>query len=203
MISRKDKEIIYKEELIIDAADRLFRNIGLESATMDAIAKAADYTKPTLYKYFKNKEEIILGVYLKGWYDSIEKFASAIEHNKTGIEKLEAIANAYYTFFIKNEIYFDLIRFMHSNNIEFYSEDSERKKTYDSRRMKFRDNLKAVFLLGKVDGTLCNEFDETVAVEYFLNNLYIAMFKKYSDKEVGDEFLEKSKQMILRTFRKL
>lgn len=46
-------------ERIAAAAETLFTSKGVTSTSMDDIAKAAGYSKATLYVYFKNKEEII------------------------------------------------------------------------------------------------------------------------------------------------
>jgi AcrR family transcriptional regulator len=46
-------------ESIASAASALFMEKGIASTTMDEIAKAAGYSKATLYVYFKNKEELI------------------------------------------------------------------------------------------------------------------------------------------------
>ena len=203
MASRKEKEIIFKEELIIDAAAKIFQENGFEAATMDKIAKEADYTKPTLYKYFKNKKEIIIGVYLKGWHDSLDKIYEAMEYADNGLNKLAAAADAYFDFFLKNGVYFDLISYMHSHNIKFEPKDYNRKTRYENRKKQLKEDFSAVFRLGIEDGTLCNEFSEEMATEYFLNNLYIAMFRVHSDENKNEEFLEISKKMILRTFKKL
>ena len=42
-----------------DQAEKLFASMGIERTSMDDIAKAAGYSKATLYVYFKNKEDIV------------------------------------------------------------------------------------------------------------------------------------------------
>ncbi len=202
MVSRKEKERIFREDLIIDAATKLFKKNGFDSATMEDIAKEADYTKPTLYKYFKNREEILLAVYLQGWQDSLDMLYAAMEEVETGIEKLEWAADAYFKFFSENVIYFDLLRYMYSNNIKLDAPESDRKKNYENRRKQIREDFGKVIKLGMDDGTICDEFDVKIAVEYYFSNLYITMHKKYSSPDIDTDFVEKSKKMILRTFRK-
>lgn len=46
-------------EKIASAAQVLFMKKGTGAATMDDVAKAAGYSKATLYVYFKNKEAYI------------------------------------------------------------------------------------------------------------------------------------------------
>ncbi|MBC8384358.1 MAG: helix-turn-helix transcriptional regulator, partial [Candidatus Cloacimonetes bacterium] len=49
MVSRKEKEIEFRENLIIEAAEKLFLESGFENTKMEDIAAEADYTKPAVY----------------------------------------------------------------------------------------------------------------------------------------------------------
>ena len=92
MVSRKEKEIEFKENLIIEAAEKLFLEKGFEKTTMEDIASEADYTKPTLYKYFTCKEEILLAVYMRGWDRSFELLKKSTDSKDKGYDKLLAAA---------------------------------------------------------------------------------------------------------------
>lgn len=52
-----------QRESILDVAQALFLQQGLENTTMVDIAAAARITKVTLYRYFPNRDEIALAVY--------------------------------------------------------------------------------------------------------------------------------------------
>lgn len=203
MQSRKEKEREFKEQMIIEAAAKLFAENKIENVKMDDIAKAADYTKPTLYNYFKSKDDILIGVYLKGWYESVEKIYFAFSLKGRGIDKLGYMADAYFNYFSSNAIYFDLLRFIHSHNIKVFKSDSEAKKRYETNRLELRDKLSDIFTLGKSDGSIYPKTDCKIAVEYFLSNLYMVMYRIYSEEKLEKDFIEKSKEMILRTFSKL
>ncbi len=49
----------FHRDNMIMAARRLFEEKGITATTVDDIAKEADYSKSTLYVYFKNKDEIL------------------------------------------------------------------------------------------------------------------------------------------------
>lgn len=49
---------------ILRLASQLFRDMGYHSATMDKIAEIAGIAKPTLYHYFRSKEEILFNIHL-------------------------------------------------------------------------------------------------------------------------------------------
>lgn len=57
----------FNRDNILTAAKELFDSNGIEKTTMDDIAKYADYSKSTIYVYFKSKEDIfnsIVGEYM-------------------------------------------------------------------------------------------------------------------------------------------
>jgi len=76
MISnRQSKERKFRKEQILKAALHVFKHNGIEKATMDEIAKQADFGKATLYYYFSSKEEIFIEILNRGWkmiWESIE-----------------------------------------------------------------------------------------------------------------------------------
>ncbi len=51
-----------KRERIHQAAQILFMHYGFEGASMDAIAEEARVSKPTLYRYYQNKETLFVAV---------------------------------------------------------------------------------------------------------------------------------------------
>lgn len=57
--SKKAALMQFHRQHILQAAERLFLEKGFAKTTMDDIAKAAEYSKATLYVYFKSKDEII------------------------------------------------------------------------------------------------------------------------------------------------
>jgi len=55
---KKETLIQFNRNNILDSAKKLFKIKGIEQTTMDDIAKEADYSKSTIYVYFKSKDEI-------------------------------------------------------------------------------------------------------------------------------------------------
>ena len=51
-----------KERVILDTARRLFLCQGCSPLTMEGIAREAGVSKTTLYKYFPDKEKVVVGV---------------------------------------------------------------------------------------------------------------------------------------------
>ncbi len=64
---RKAAERETRKQLILQGALTVFKEKGLEGATIDEIARAAGFGKASLYYYFSSKEEIFNALLLQGW----------------------------------------------------------------------------------------------------------------------------------------
>lgn len=75
MARRKKEPLSVHREKIASAASVLFVEKGVVATTVDEIAKAAGYSKATLYVYFENKEEIFFFLvyqHMRHLYQTIE-----------------------------------------------------------------------------------------------------------------------------------
>ena len=59
------RQKIARHELILTSARSLFNTLGFASTTMAAIAEAAGVSTPTVFNYFKTKEELLLALVLQ------------------------------------------------------------------------------------------------------------------------------------------
>jgi AcrR family transcriptional regulator len=84
-----------KREAILKTAAELFLEKSYSRTSLNEVADRLNITKPALYTYFRNKEEILLGCYRWGTAlieDGLKKIAS---QGATGLEKVEAFIYAY------------------------------------------------------------------------------------------------------------
>lgn len=81
----------FNRDNILAAARELFETKGVENTTMDDIAELADYSKSTIYVYFKSKEDI---------YNSIlkEYLVNLAEQMKHCLEEDGGFEESYYRF---------------------------------------------------------------------------------------------------------
>lgn len=61
---RRDREKAQRIQSILDAAQKVFASKGYLKATMDEIALEAEVTKPTIYLYFKAKDDLFFTLML-------------------------------------------------------------------------------------------------------------------------------------------
>jgi AcrR family transcriptional regulator len=61
-LSRKEKRALARRNQILDAATKVFAEKGFQKATTREIAETAEISEGTIYNYFENKDELLLGL---------------------------------------------------------------------------------------------------------------------------------------------
>ena len=90
---RRDPET--KREAVLKTAAQLFLEKSYGRTSMNDVADRLNITKPALYHYFRNKEEILVECYRLGT-GLIEEILNEItDHCGTGLEKVEAFIYSY------------------------------------------------------------------------------------------------------------
>ena len=126
---KKEPESVHRER-IASAASTLFMEKSIAETSMDDIAKAAGYSKATLYVYFQNKEEIISVLVLKSMKKLYHYISSALEQKKNTKARYELICRGLVQYQEEFPFYFRLA--LDKINIDFTDKDSlsEDVKTY-------------------------------------------------------------------------
>ena len=88
--SFKDQAFKLREVAILDAATAILASKGYDLMTMDDVANAVGISKPSLYKHFKSKEELV-GVALIRLIDGALDFLGQLDAKAPPIEKLKSL----------------------------------------------------------------------------------------------------------------
>lgn len=104
---KKDALVQFNRENIVTSAKRLFQNKGVNQTTMDDIAKEADYSKSTIYVYFKSKDEIYKTIVCEYMLLFKEIIKSCIIENEKFEDCYYAICNAMVSFQEEYPLYFE------------------------------------------------------------------------------------------------
>ncbi len=92
---------------IIDVAEKLFAVKGIDKTTMDDIVKAAEYSKRTIYVYFKGKEEMYHHVILRGMLKLENMLRKALLTSEDFMCRYQAICEAMVKLHDENPLYFE------------------------------------------------------------------------------------------------
>ena len=126
---KKEPKSVHREK-IASAASVLFMERGIAATSMDDIAKAAGYSKATLYVYFENKEEIVGILALDSMKKLYHYIASALEQQQTTKEQYNFICRGLVQYQEEFPFYFKMV--LDKINIDFERHDylPEEKETY-------------------------------------------------------------------------
>jgi len=94
-MSRKQRELFEREQLILDTAQQILQQEGLQGLTMDRVAAEIEYSKGTVYNHFSSKEEIISGIGCRCMNRLIEMFSRAKNYAGSHRERIAAIGIAH------------------------------------------------------------------------------------------------------------
>ena len=84
-----------KKRAILRCAAALFRERGYERTRLDDIARALNVTKPALYYYVKNKEDILVEIQQTGFDEIMEELAELGRGVQSGADILRRVAVRY------------------------------------------------------------------------------------------------------------
>lgn len=132
---RKQQEIAFRRNLIIDAAKAIFFDKGFEHSTMEDIAREAGYSKGSLYSYFNSKNEIcftIVNDYFSKIVDLIQGIAG---EGITGLGKLIRIKDAFAGDYAQNSQFCNIYETFkyHRNQCEDIEEEIKKNESYNAR----------------------------------------------------------------------
>ncbi len=103
---RKNRERRQRQELFVDVAERLFRERG-DSATIDEITRAAEFSKRTFYLYFQDKNDIVAAVAHRALERLNDRIAEALERSTDSLDGIRRLAWAYFEFFAQERESYD------------------------------------------------------------------------------------------------
>lgn len=158
---RKAREKERRRNQIIDAAEEIIFSKGLKDATMDEIAEEAELSKGTLYLYFKNKNELYLGITQRASDILNDRFTEvfASTHDHTGIELIRLLGETYLDFVRNNPDYFKAFKYYESlSNVEELQESEFAQCCEENRREGLNYMVRAL-QIGMQDGTIDDSYN--------------------------------------------
>ena len=155
---RKEREKERRREEILDAAQRVFVEKGLTTATVDDIAIAAELSKGTLYLYFESKEDIYIALMMRGLRLLYSMFNNIISVETSVVKILHRMEEAYTVFFNTQRNYFRMLDSAFRPNV--HKEVSEEmRRTYTTESQKNWEQIIDLFNRGVREKKIRNDIN--------------------------------------------
>ena len=145
-MSLKDLKIKY----VVDIATNLFLQSSINAVTIKDIANAADVGEATVYRYFSNKENIILACINK-LMDDVRQNYFKLSQGKSGYEKLYIFYNSFVDVFKNNP---DFFFFLKEFDAFIYATRVKSLKAYERDINQYQIYYNNAYELGLKDGSI-------------------------------------------------
>ncbi|HTP39235.1 MAG TPA: TetR/AcrR family transcriptional regulator [Steroidobacteraceae bacterium] len=106
---RRLEEKDRRRSQILDAAESVAATSGIESLTMEQVARRARLSRALIYLYFKDKLDLHFGLCERGIALLTQRFEEAHRRPMQGLAKIIAIGRAYVAFSQEFPVYFDAL----------------------------------------------------------------------------------------------
>lgn len=204
---RKEPKSVHREN-IAAAASVLFMEKEIAATSMDDIAKAAGYSKATLYVYFENKEEIVGILTLKSMEKLYNYISSGLEQHETTKEKYDLICWGLADYQEEFPLYFKMV--LDKINIDYEQGKylPEERETYQVGEQ-INEKLKEFLISGMEKGDLRKDLEILPTIFHFWGMLsgliQLASSKEeYIQRAMGlskPQFLEYGFDMLYRSVK--
>lgn len=158
-----------KENLIIDAAEKVFSKQGFANSKMEDVAKELKLSKGTIYFYFGSKENLYMAVTYRAFQLLIDTFYTSIESckNELGLEGVVGLMRSFIKFseehFLYSEALLDYIGFVRSTSegtLDGKISEAMKESNYYERIKDIQNIPISIFLKeidkGRKDGSIKN-----------------------------------------------
>lgn len=152
-LTRREREQQNTIETVISTAEELFCSQGYDNTSMDDIAKASEYTKRTIYRYFINKEDLFFAAALKGYRQLICMIGENNEY-LSGFNKIQSAYYAFFEFYKQFPQSFKLITM--SGIVKSVSANSETPYMHEFMKSdkQLFESIVNMFMIGKADNSI-------------------------------------------------
>ena len=171
--SANDKRIEDRAERqarIEKAAEQVFAHRGVNSATMDDIARQSGVSKGALYLHFESKEQLYLSLAVRALQDLIRK----LEANPvagSGFERMSALVSTYAGYSLSDPARFCLAGAWIAPDWQFPVNEPLAASYAELVRHALQLGVE-VFESGKSDGTIRRELDTQLTLLQFIGGMH-------------------------------
>lgn len=188
-LSFKDQAFQLREDAILDAATRILAGKGFDLMTMDDVAGEVGISKPSLYKHFKSKDELV-GAAMIRLIDGALAFLDALPDDLTAMGRLRALLEWALTVRLQGGLPFlpstsPAVRDMLLRNLP-----------YVARVLKLNGRLKGMVVDAKKAGDLNSDLpDDVILFSYYARTCdpaveYLRVYGKLDDATIVSRMLD-------------
>ncbi len=150
--TRREREKAMHRREILEAAKKVFAKKGFAAATVDEIAREAEFSKGAIYFYFNSKEDLFLSLIQQITSELEEKIKKIVGKSGDTENKIESLIETHLSFFERDKEFFQIMASEHPR-LEAESEN-RLKEELRERYLRYLDVFEEVMKDGISKGML-------------------------------------------------
>jgi AcrR family transcriptional regulator len=177
-----------KKRIYLGKISRLYKDHGIKTLTMEAVAKHVGLSKKSLYNYFHSKEQMVDALFQYHFAKNREAFSTLARENRNAIEKLVKVTELLYLFF--QEFSQPMLRDL--RNLYPYLSHRNKNAFQEHLTKEIANNINK----GIQEGLYVNSFNVSLITHYFVFSLKHLLTNDFlTEKETTPSILYK--QLII------
>jgi AcrR family transcriptional regulator len=157
-----------KKEQIMQAAERLFTSRRMHEITLDEVAELASVGKGTIYRYFKDKDDLFFEVATAGFDDLCEVVRRSAPSEGDFAQSLRAACSQIAAFFDRRRQLFNMMQ-AEENRMHFYR--GALRERWLLHRRKLVEAVGQIIAKGVREGQVRSDWPAEVLANYLLGML--------------------------------
>ena len=180
---RRARQRQQTRDLILEAAEELFDEVGYSGFSLRAVAERIGYTPTTIYRYFKDKDDLVHNLFMIGFETFYQTLKQAYSTTSDPAERLDALFDAYLEFGLAYPTHYRLM-FMQRCDFLVDGERVESKPPIDSLSI-LRDTIQEGINAGIYrDAPADNLADAIWAFTHGFTSLLISLPEMFDDERL-------------------
>ena len=156
---RRAREKKQREEQIINAAEKVFFELGFDNSTMDDVAAAAELSKGALYTYFKNKNELCICIVCRALALALGGFRDVFADKKlSGLKMIVEFGMSFQRFYRTHPRYYCALLSYRQHRGGCGQESKFLQETLEENN-RINDLLVSILRKGMDDGSIRQDVD--------------------------------------------
>jgi len=195
-LSRRERDRLLRQADILRAAEHVFALKGYHEATMQDIAKAAQYATGTVYLYFKDKDALYFSLFEQKFEDLLFILKAETAKAADAKSKFEIFVLQKLSFFERNQ---DFFRIFISESSKFQAMKAS-KYSKSSVIAKHRELVNQLIKIGQEQGIIRSDFGSAQIADIFTSMFMAVVFDWFRDGPKASKNVKQMSAFILEMF---
>ena len=155
---RRIREKERKRSTMLDAAESILLEKGLDHLSMEDVAEKAEVSKGSLYQYFQNKNDLVLGICFRATHLLNESFKEVLESNRSGLMLVRELGERYLNYVKDHPQYYSSMKFLDNLHSSGVGGESDYLELCTQNRQEGFQLMVEAIQRGIDDGSIKNDF---------------------------------------------